>query len=140
MERAEDLLKDADDFLGAAKDLFKTGRWAKVCFNCQQSTELTLKAALNVLGLERKGHSLHELLGELVEHLKEFERFTDHVRVLDQYYIPTRYANTFYSGSAAEHYTRKQAQEAIKYAEEIFQESKELVAKTKASRRSGKSA
>lgn len=137
MERAMDLLKDAEDFLGAATDLFKTGRWAKVCFNCQQCIELALKAALNALGLDRRGHDLSELLGGLVEYRREFDRFRDEVRVLDQYYIPTRYANAFYSGSAAEHYTKKQAEEALKYAEEIFQELKGLVTERSAQKRGG---
>jgi len=137
MERAADLLKDAEDFLGAAVDLFKTGRWAKVCFNCQQCTELALKAALNALGLERRGHDLSELLEELVEYYREFDRLRDEVRILDQYYIPTRYANAFYSGSAAEHYTKKQAEEALKYAEEIFQGLKVLVTERVASKRGG---
>jgi len=128
VERATDLLKDAEDFLGAAMDLFKTGRWAKVCFNCHQCVELALKAGLNALGLERKGHDLSELLEELAQYRREFEKFRDEVKVLDQYYIPTRYANAFYSGSAAEHYTKKQAEEALKYAEKIFQGLKEFVA------------
>jgi len=135
MERAADLLKDSQDFLGAAMDLLKTGRWAKVCFNCQQCVELALKAALNTLGLERKGRDLSELLGELVEYRGEFERFQDEVRILDQYYIATRYANAFYSGSAAEHYTKTQAEQALRYAEEMFQELKKLVAERAAPRR-----
>ena len=89
---------------------------------------MALKAALNTLGLERRGQDLSELLQELVQYRREFERFRDEIKVLDQYYIPTRYANAFYSGSAAEHYTKKQAEEALKYAEEIFQGLKDLVA------------
>lgn len=138
MERAADLLKDAEDFLGAATDLFKTGRWAKVCFNCQQCVELALKAALNALGLERRGHDLCELFGELVKYRKEVEKFRDLMKMLDQYYIPTRYANAFYSGSAMEHYTKKQAQEALEYTEKIFSELKNIVAKRETSKGSGK--
>jgi len=122
-----DLLRDAEDFLGAAMDLFRTGRWSKVCFNCQQCIELALKAALNALGLERKGHDLRELLKELVKYRGELKRFRDEASMLDQYYIPTRYANAFHSGSAAEHYTKRQAEEALKAASEIFQELKDLV-------------
>jgi HEPN domain-containing protein len=133
VERALDLLEDAEDFLGAAKDLFKTRRWSKVCFNSQQSAELALKAALNSLGVERKGHDLCELLDELLGYqFKELERLRDKVKVLDQYYIPTRYANAFYSGSAMRHYTEAQAREAINYAEEIFMETKKIVTKRKA--------
>jgi len=40
MERAKDLLVDAEDFFGAANNLLSTGRWSKVCFNCQQAVEL----------------------------------------------------------------------------------------------------
>lgn len=127
MERAADLLKDAEDFLGAARDLFKTGRWAKVCFNCQQCIELALKAALNALGLERRGHDLLGLFEELVKYRKGVEKFRGTIKMLDQYYIPTRYANAFYSGSAMEHYTKGQAQEALKYTEKIFRELKNVV-------------
>ncbi|MDW8061747.1 MAG: HEPN domain-containing protein, partial [Nitrososphaerota archaeon] len=44
------MLVDAEDFLGAAKDLLKTGRWSKVCFDAQQAAEIALKAALNSYG------------------------------------------------------------------------------------------
>jgi HEPN domain-containing protein len=128
MERASDILKDAEDFLGAAKDLFRTGRWAKVCFHCHQCVELALKAALNALGLERRGNDLCELLEELTKYRKEYETFTDAVKLLDQYYIPTRYANAYYRGSAAEHYTKAQAEKALRYAEQIFEEMRKVVA------------
>ncbi|MEM2935723.1 MAG: HEPN domain-containing protein [Candidatus Bathyarchaeia archaeon] len=124
--------ENAEDFLGAAIDLFKTGRWAQSLLHCHQCIELALKAGLNALGLERRGHGLNELLEELIQYRRGFERFRGKIKVLDQYYIPTRYANAFYSGSAAEHYTKKQAEEALKYAEEIFQGLKNLVAERKA--------
>lgn len=127
MERALDLIRDAEDFIGAAKDLFKTGRWAKVCFNCQQCIELALKAALNSLGLERKGHDLSDLLEELLIYRQDLGAFKGVVKILDQYYIPTRYANAFYSGSAMEHYTKQQAEEALRSTEELFGELKRIV-------------
>jgi HEPN domain-containing protein len=132
LERAESLLKDADDFLGAARDLLATGRWAKVCFNCQQAAELALKAALNALGLEIRGHDLSLLLGELSSHEPEVKRFSDDARRLDQYYIPTRYANAFYSGSAMEHYTQAQANEGVEKAQSILEACGRVVAKRKA--------
>jgi len=131
LERSESLLKDADDFLGAARDLLATGRWAKVCFSCQQAAELALKAALNALGLEIRGHDLSLLLGELAGHEPEIKRFSDEARRLDQYYIPTRYANAFYSGSAMEHYTQAQANEAVQQAEGILEACRGIVAKRK---------
>lgn len=132
MERARDLLRDSVDFLGAARDLLKTKRWSKVCFNCQQSAELALKAALNSLGLERKGHSLQHLLAELSRHKRGIRRFGAAVRILDQYYIPTRYANAFSSGAAYEHYTKQQALEALKIAKKVLAEARRIVAKREA--------
>ena len=131
MDRAKDLLVDAEDFWGAANDLFSTGRWSKVCFNCQQAVEIALKATLNYLGLERRGHSLNSLLDEVCNYLKEFEQFKDAVKILDQYYIPTRYANAFYSGPAMKHYTEGQAEEAIKYVEDILKLVRQIVAEEK---------
>jgi hypothetical protein len=57
---------------------------------------------------------------------KDYETFTDIVKLLDQHYIPTRYANAYYRGSAAEHYTKAQAEEALKYAEQIFEEMRKV--------------
>jgi HEPN domain-containing protein len=128
MERANDLLIDAEDFFGAANDLFATSRWSKVCFNCQQAVELALKAILNHLGLEKRGHDLSFLLDEVCNYQEEFEKFRDAVKILDQYYIPTRYANAFYSGPAMKHYTEIQAQEAIKYTENILKLVRRIVA------------
>ena len=44
------------------------------------------------------------------------------------YYIPTRYANAFYSGPAMKHYTEAQAEEAIKYSENILKLVRQIVA------------
>ena len=131
MERAADFLEDAEDSLGAARDLFGTGRWAKVCFHCHQAAELGLKAALNALGLERRGHDLSYLLEELAGYVREFDELRDVAKVLDQYYIPTRYANAFYRGSAMRHYTREQAERALEYAEEILRRVRQIVAQGK---------
>ncbi len=127
MERARDLLEDAEDFLGAARDLLRSGRWAKVCFNAQQAGEMALKAALNKYGVERRTHSLTELLEELIRYGERLEGLRDAAKVLDQYYIPTRYANAFSSGPAYRHYTRRQAEEAVELAEAILREVRRIV-------------
>lgn len=127
MERAADLLADAEDFLGAAQDLLATGRWSKVCFNAQQAAELALKAVLHRLGMEMRGHALTTLLEEISRHLSEAERFKDHARILDQYYIPTRYANAFAAGPAKDKYTKAQAEEALRMSSEILGWARKIV-------------
>ncbi|BAJ50823.1 HEPN domain-containing protein [Candidatus Caldarchaeum subterraneum] len=121
MDRSRDLLIDAEDFLGTARDLMEKGRWSKVCFNAQQAAELALKAVLQRMGVERRTHSLVDLLRELVTHLPESGRFWDDVKILDQYYIPTRYANAFASGPAKDKYTENQARDAVERAKRIIE-------------------
>lgn len=132
VSRARDLIEDAEDFLGAARDLYGTGRWSKVCFNCQQAAELAFKAALNFYGLDRRGHSLLDLLDELSSMDSRFEAFRESARILDQYYIPTRYANAFASGPAKRHFTMRQAREALDMAGSILEEVKRIVAEGEA--------
>jgi len=132
VKRVKDLIEDAEDFLGAALDLYKTGRWSKVCFNAQQAAELALKASLNFYGVEKRGHSLVDLLEELISIDERFREFYEAARILDQYYIPTRYANAFASGPAKRHFTESQAKQAIEFAESILNGVKETVSKGEA--------
>jgi len=131
VRRAKDLLEDAEDFLGAALDLFKTGRWSKVCFNAQQAAELALKAVLNHYGIERRTHSLVDLLDELIKINEDFKMFQDNVKILDQYYIPTRYANAFASGPAKRYFTEQQAEQAIRLASSILEKARSIVTEGK---------
>lgn len=113
-------------------DLYRTGRWSKVCFNCQQAAELAFKAALNFYGLDRRGHSLLDLLDELASIDSRFEAFRESARILDQYYIPTRYANAFASGPAKRHFTESQARLALDMAGSIIREANRVVAEGEA--------
>ncbi len=127
MRRAEDLLDDAQDSLGAGKDLLTTQRWAKACFMAQQAAELAVKAALNAMGKERRGHDIHRLLEELGQDTPDVLAFIDDARILDQYYIPSRYMNAFAEGSARAHFTERQAKEAVAMAERILARMREVV-------------
>lgn len=131
VERARDLIEDAEDFLGAALDLYKTGRWSKVCFNSQQAAELALKAVLNYYGVERRTHSLVDLLDEVAKINKGFKIYEEAAKILDQYYIPTRYANAFASGPAKRYFTETQARQAIELATSLLEMVKKVVAEGK---------
>ncbi|MBS7637393.1 HEPN domain-containing protein [Candidatus Bathyarchaeota archaeon] len=120
------------DFLGAARDLYGTDRWSKVCFNCQQAAGLAFKAALSFYGLDRRGHSLLDLLDELSSTDPRFEAFRESARILNQYYIPTRYANAFASGPAKRHFTESQARVALDMAASILDEMRRIVAEGEA--------
>ena len=45
----------------------------------------------------------------------------DHGRILDKYYIPTRYPNGFDSGAPTDYYTEEESRNAIRQAEAILE-------------------
>jgi len=49
------------------------------------------------------------------------EDLRDKAKVLDGFYIPTRYANGHPEGAPFEHYGKIQSRDAIKYASEIIE-------------------
>lgn len=85
----------------------------KGCFISQQAGEKAIKACLYALGKRRViGHSLFEMLQELIESHPEFEDIVDGSRRLDRYYIPTRYPNGLPGGTPYELYDEKDLQDA----------------------------
>ena len=91
--------------------------WA--CFTAHQSAEKTLKGLALNLGITIWGHSLTEILVILAENIAVGEDINERGKLLDLYYIPTRYPNGFPSGKPADYFTEKQAQEAINAADNI---------------------
>lgn len=66
---------------------------------------------------EAYGHIVARLLRELP--LEVSAELIDKARVLDSFYIPTRYANGHSEGAPFEHFGALQSGEAIRYAGEI---------------------
>ena len=92
--------------------------WA--CFTAQQSAEKAIKALGMKIGVDLWGHSLTEMLGLLEDKVDIPESVKDFARLLDRYYIPTRYPNGFASGKPADYFTRKEAEDAVSAAREIL--------------------
>ncbi len=121
-ERYIDWLDEALDDYGAAEDLFRLGRYSKTCFFCHQACEKALKALL----IKRAGryvpiHSVAELLriaASITNVPSELVRKGD---VLDRFYIPTRYPNAWPSGAPYKHYTKEDAELALRYAREVLE-------------------
>lgn len=88
--------------------------WA--CFKSQQAAELAVKAYLYGIGQPKAGHSISYLLSLL----KAPQEIIDKAKYLDKLYIPTRYPDAWSSGSPSFYYTKNEAEEAIKYAEDII--------------------
>ncbi|WP_322792408.1 HEPN domain-containing protein [Bellilinea sp.] len=92
--------------------------WA--CFTSQQAAEKLLKALGLRLGITLWGHSLTEMFSLLQEHVPIPAGLVDQARLLDLYYIPTRYPNGFAAGKPADYFTEKQAREAVNAAGDIL--------------------
>lgn len=92
--------------------------WA--CFTSQQSAEKVIKGLALKLGLTIWGHSLTEILSILSGRIEIPEQLKDEAKLLDLYYIPSRYPNGFPSGKPADYFTEKQAREAIDAADHII--------------------
>jgi HEPN domain-containing protein len=94
---------------------------AQACFTCQQASEKALTALHYRRGARIVlGHSLVELLHDLLSDHPALRDLGDAARQLDQYYIPTRYPNGLPGGVPAEVFTSRQATEAVADAREFI--------------------
>jgi len=91
--------------------------WA--CFAAQQAAEWAVKALHLHLGQEAWGHVVARLLGELAV---EVDRsLVEKAKVLDNFYVGTRYPNGHIEGPPFEHYGEIQSGDAIRHASEILE-------------------
>ena len=104
-----------------ALDSQKDGRHEWSCFAAHQAAEKAVKALHQYHNQEAWGHVVRKLLEELPASVSTPDGLLDKARVLDSYYIPTRYANGHPEGAPFEHYGKLQSEEAIKYAREIIE-------------------
>lgn len=102
-----------------AEDSRRAGRHEWACFAAHQGAEKAVKALHLHLGQEAWGHVVARLLEELPEAARAPRELVDKGRVLDNFYIPSRYPNSHPQGAPFEHYGSLQSEEAIRYAREI---------------------
>ncbi|RIL11825.1 MAG: DNA-binding protein [Proteobacteria bacterium] len=115
--RALDWLEQAENDLLWAKASLKEGFYSQVCFICQQTAEKAMKAlAFNREVDEVRSHAILEI----AEELKMDEEVLKVCKKLDQYYISTRYPDALPAGAPYKFFTKEQAQEALTFAELIF--------------------
>jgi HEPN domain-containing protein len=117
--RSKDWLLQAERDLEQAKSSQAQGRHEWACFAAQQSAEKAVKALHLSLGQEAWGHVVAKLLKELPIDVPE--NLVDEAKVLDNFYVPTRYANGHPEGPPFEHYGKLQSEDAIRYAGQILE-------------------
>jgi HEPN domain-containing protein len=118
-DRSRNWFAQAERDLEQAKSSQKEERHEWACFAAHQSAEKAVKALHLFLKQEAWGHVVARLLHELPFSVSA--DLIDKAKVLDGFYIPTRYANGHPEGAPFEHYGNIQSRDAIDYAGEILE-------------------
>lgn len=121
VNRSEDWFAQALRDLEQAEDSQRAGRHEWACFAAQQAAEKAVKALHLHHGQEAWGHVIAQLLRALPRAVEVSQEMIEMAQVLDNFYIPTRYANSHPAGAPFEHYGPLQSAEAIRYAREIVE-------------------
>jgi HEPN domain-containing protein len=121
VDRSFDWFNQALRDLEQAKSSRNDDRHEWACFASHQAAEKAVKALHLYLKQEAWGHVVAQLMGELPASSKVPRELIEKGRVLDNFYIPTRYANGHPDGAPYEHYGPLQSGEAIRYAGEIIE-------------------
>ena len=119
--------RSKDWFIQAKKDLeqAKPSResehheWA--CFIAQQSAEKAIKALHLSAGQQALGRMVTKLIQDLPDDFQPESEIIEKAKVLDSFYVPTRYPNGHPEGAPFEHFGPLQSEEAIDYASEIVE-------------------
>jgi HEPN domain-containing protein len=121
MERSADWMDQAQGDLEHAKSDVEREFYDWACFSSQQAAEKAVKAVFQKMGAEAWGHSVADLLEELLSRCAVPEALIDVALELDKAYIPTRYPNAHPSGSPRRRYTRSEAERMVAHAQQIVQ-------------------
>jgi len=92
--------------------------WA--CFKAHQAAEYAVKGLLHGLGMGAHGHSISALLAKLPNEFGVVD-IMDGAKLLDKYYVPTRYPNAWSEGVPADYYTHGEAAQALMQARKFVE-------------------
>lgn len=106
--------KQSEQTLKAAEHDIAGGFWNWACFKAEQAAQFAVKGLLRALGEAAFGHSLTRLVKDLERiGIAIPENIYRASQSLEREYIPTRYADTYPSGSPYEFYDRERADAAL---------------------------
>ncbi|ASC69580.1 hypothetical protein XM38_005070 [Halomicronema hongdechloris C2206] len=119
--RALDWFRQAQRDLSQAEASEQAGRYEWACFAAHQAAEKAVKALHLHQGQQAWGHLVARLLAELPNNHLVPPLLIEQAKVLDNFYIPTRYPDSHAEGSPFEHYGPLQSREALRYAGAILE-------------------
>lgn len=123
-------LEQSEDDLRAAYNLFKLDDFSRACFFSEQSAQKSLKAYLILNKQIRLPlHAITDLLNKAALFDKSFFNLIDGGKILDKYYLTTRYPDALPDSSLKpfEAYAKTEAEEALKISQNIFNLCKKFV-------------
>jgi HEPN domain-containing protein len=120
-DRSLDWFRQAQRDLAQAEASLQDDRHEWACFAAHQAAEKAVKALHLAYQQEAWGHVVARLLSELPPEIEQPALLTDKAKVLDTFYIPTRYPDSHPEGSPFDHYGSLQSREAVNYACEILE-------------------
>jgi HEPN domain-containing protein len=91
--------------------------WA--CFMSQQAAEKAIKALIQHHGGDAWGHGLRDLVSLMPTEAAVPTDVVDALKMLDRYYIPTRYPNGIPSGSPSETFGVQDSETALGLCEKV---------------------
>ena len=124
MNRSADWLHQAQADLDLARVSAGAGHHEWACFACHQAVEKALKALHLSKGQQAWGHGLgrsfRDLPLDVAQHLAaEVSDLEDRLRILDTFYIPTRYPDSLPEGAPTDHFGRLQSDDALHHARSV---------------------
>ena len=119
--RYRDWLRQAERDLEQAQSSRDGGRHEWACFAAHQSAEKAVEALHLWHGQEAWGDVVARLLADLPRAEAVPAPLVEKGRVLDAYYVPTRYPNGHPEGEPFEHYGSLQSEQAVTFAREILE-------------------
>ncbi|MCS6925943.1 MAG: HEPN domain-containing protein [Candidatus Binatia bacterium] len=114
-------LRQATHDLAIARGHQERGDYADACFMAEQAAQKALKAFLIAQGQRSVPiHSVAQLAERCARFASDFAAHITPGRILDQYYIPTRYPDALAPPAVPfESYTQEQGEQAVAAAEAI---------------------
>lgn len=121
VNRAPDWLRMAERDLGLAEVAAASGYHEGAAFHAQQCAEKAVKAWIQQLHGQVRGHSITEMLAQLPASAAAPESLHKAGRELDGVYVTSRYPNGFASGSPDDYFDEGKSRTLIAYAREILE-------------------
>jgi amidophosphoribosyltransferase len=127
-ERSADWMKQAKRDLEMAKKARESGFYEWSCFIAQQAAEKGVKAVYQSKGGSAIGHGIGSLLRGLENRVPPSGEILKAAKMLDGYYIPSRYPDGMAQGTPADHFDKEDADGAIRSAGEILRFCQDILA------------